>query len=71
MVLRVWDKDMTKSDLVGFARIKLSSLMINNGITDWHEILYDNKPAGKVKLTSVFEPVGGTGYDKMSEEFAA
>ena len=50
---------MTKSDMVGFCKIKMSSLMINNGITDWHEIMFDNKPAGKVQLTSVFEPKGG------------
>jgi len=57
--LRVWDQDMTTSDAVGFTKIKLSSLMINKGITDWFTITYDNKPAGEILLESSFEPKGG------------
>ena len=42
MTLRVWDQDMTTSDAVGFTKIKMSSLMINCGVTDWFTIMYDN-----------------------------
>lgn len=57
--LRVWDQDLTTSDAVGFTKIKLSSLMINNGVDDWFTITYDNKPAGEIRLVSTFAPTGG------------
>lgn len=59
MTMRVWDQDLTTSDAVGFAKIKMSSLMINCGIKDWFTILFDNKPAGQILLETVFEPKGG------------
>ena len=46
MVLRVWDQDLTTSDAVGFAKIKMSSLIINCGIEDWFTVMFENKPAG-------------------------
>jgi len=45
-VLRVWDQDMTSSDAIGFAKIKLSSLIINCGVEDWFTVNYENKAAG-------------------------
>ena len=57
--MRVWDQDLTTSDAIGFAKIKVSSLMINYGIEDWFEISYDNKPSGKIRLSSVFQPKDG------------
>ena len=69
-ILRVWDQDLTTSDAVGFTKIKLSSLMINCGVEDWFTIMYDNKPAGEVKLKSVFEPEGGNAYDQMQAKLA-
>ena len=65
MVMRVWDQDLTTSDAVGFAKIKMSSLMINCGVEDWFTIMYDNKPAGEIKLKSHFEPKGGNQYEQM------
>ena len=59
IVMRVWDKDMTTSDAVGFCKIKVSSLMINNGTEDWFDIYFDNKNAGSIQLRSKFEPKGG------------
>ena len=50
LVLRVWDQDMTTSDAVGFTKIKMSSLIINCGIDDWFTIMFDNKPAGEIRL---------------------
>lgn len=43
IVLRCWDMDLTSSDPIGYATIKLSSLMINCGIDDWFPIMYENK----------------------------
>jgi len=59
IVLRVWDQDLTTSDAIGFVKIKMSSLVINCGIDDWFTIMFDNKPAGEIRLTSEFAPVGG------------
>lgn len=63
--MRVWDKDLTTSDAVGFTKIKVSSLIINNGVEDWFTILYDNKPAGEIMLRTKFEPKGGDHYENM------
>jgi Ca2+-dependent lipid-binding protein len=63
--LRVWDQDMTTSDAVGFTKIKLSSLMINQGVDDWFTITFDNKPAGEIHLISHFEPEGGDAYANL------
>ena len=59
IMLRVWDQDLTTSDAVGFTKIKLSSLMFNNGTDDTYEVSYNNKPAGRIHLVSHFAPVGG------------
>jgi len=48
IVMRVWDKDMTTSDAVGFCKIKITSLIINNGVEDWFDIYFDNKKAGSI-----------------------
>ena len=45
----------------------MSSLIINKGVDDWFTIMFDNKPAGEIRLTTVFEPVGGDEYDNMKE----
>ena len=71
IVLRVWDKDMTKSDAVGYCKIKCSALMLNNGTSDWHTIFFDNAPAGDIKLDSVFEPTGGDQFENLKAEAQA
>ena len=63
MTLRVWDQDLTSSDAVGFAKVKMSSLMINCGIEDWFTIMFDNKPAGEILLSTTFAPEGGNQYE--------
>ena len=62
---------MTTSDAVGFTKVKLSSLMLNNGTDDYHEVSYNNKPAGKIHLISTFAPQGGDQYENMKAEFQA
>ena len=58
-MMRVWDQDLTTSDPVGFAKLKMSSLIINKGVDAWFDIIYENKGAGKVNLRTEFEPEGG------------
>ena len=60
---------MTTSDAVGFATVKVSSLMINNGVDDWFTITYDNKPAGQIRLISTFAPEGGDKYENMKASY--
>ena len=43
--LKVFDKDLLKSDLVGEAQFKISELKLRNGLV---EIFYHGKSAGKV-----------------------
>jgi len=69
MTLRCWDQDLTSSDAVGFVKIKMSSLIINCGIEDWFTIMYENKPAGEIFLSTTFEPKGGNAYDQMKEKY--
>jgi hypothetical protein len=40
-------------------------LIINKGVEDWFTIMYDNKPTGEIKLTTVFEPEGGDAYEQL------
>lgn len=63
IVLRCWDLDLTSSSPIGFATIKLSSLMINCGIEDWFPIIFENKTAGEIFIRSKFEPKGGAAYN--------
>jgi hypothetical protein len=57
--LRCWDQELTSSDPIGFANIKLSSLMINFGVEDWFPIMYESNTVGEIFLKSKFEPKGG------------
>lgn len=42
--------------------------MINCGVEDWHTIMYDNKPAGEILLSTTFEPKGGNQYEEMKNQ---
>ena len=42
LMLRCWDQDLTKSDAIGYCKIKCSSLMFNRGVHDWFTIHYEN-----------------------------
>ena len=59
MEVIVWDEDVTTSDKVGSAVIKLSSLCVGNGLDDWFPIFYKGKQAGTIHLKSVWKPSGG------------
>lgn len=47
------------SDAVGFVKLKMANLIINCGVDDWFDLMYENKMAGQVHLVSVFAPEGG------------
>lgn len=66
--MRVWDQDFASSDAVGFAKIKMSSLMINCGVEDWFEIVFENKKAGEILIKTHFEPKGGNAYEQMNNK---
>ena len=44
--LTVFDEDLTSSDTVGSAQIKISSLCINGGLNEWFDIQYLGKKSG-------------------------
>ena len=56
------------SDAVGFVKVKVSSLMINGGLTDDFTLYYENNSAGKITLTSEWAPEGGDRYSHMKDE---
>ena len=58
MHLMVMDENVTDSDLVGEAKIKLSSFCAAGGIDEWYEIQYKGKPAGHIRLKSKWKPAG-------------
>ena len=54
LTLRIMDEDVTTSDTVGEAVIKLSALCMGGGIDEWFEIQFEGKTAGKVHLKGIF-----------------
>ena len=58
MTISVWDEDVTSSDKVGEAVIKLSALCMNGGIDDWFQCNYKGKSCGNIRLKSQWHPNG-------------
>ena len=58
MHLMVMDENVTDSDVVGEAKIKLSSFCVEGGIDEWYEIQYKGEPAGHIHLKSKWKPKG-------------
>lgn len=67
--VRVWDQDLMSSDAVGFVKVKVSSLMLNDGITDDFTLYYENNSAGTITLTSEWAPEGGSKFDQLKAEY--
>ena len=57
--LKIWvyDEDLTSSDLVCEGTIKLSSLCVNKGLDEWHELQLEGKKAGHIHLISKWTSV--------------
>ena len=64
MTIKVYDEDVTASDLVGESTIKLSSLCIGTGIDEWFPIQYKGKQSGTVHLKSTWRPGVSAGGNK-------
>lgn len=52
----VMDEDVTTSDEIGSATIKLSSLCMNGGMDEWFDIQFKGKKAGSVHLKGDWRP---------------
>ncbi len=48
------DEGILNDNDIGRCQIKMSQLMYGNGITEWFILLWKNKKAGEVLLTSVY-----------------
>ena len=58
MTLTVWDEDVTSSDKVGSAVIKLSALCVNGGMDEWFQVQYKGKNCGNIHLRGQWHPAG-------------
>lgn len=47
----------------------MSSLIINCGIDDWFTIMFDNKPAGEIRISTTFAPEGGDEFENMKQKY--
>lgn len=56
MTLSVFDEDVTSSDLVGTATVKLSALCVNGGLDEWYQVQFKGKNCGSVHLRSHWTP---------------
>ena len=52
------DEDVTSSDEIGVATIKLSSLCAGGGMDEWFDLTYKGKKSGTIHLKGVFTPHG-------------
>ena len=55
--MRVVDGATQTGDMIGIIFFKLSALMLNKGAL-YHEIMFDNAVAGKIKITTRFVKQG-------------
>lgn len=61
MTLTVLDEDVTSSDTVGSAVIKMSSLCVNGGLDEWFQLQHKGKKAGTIHLKGKWTPAGAKG----------
>jgi len=48
------DEDTVSDDTVGVGNVKVSSLCVNGGVTDWFSITHKNKLAGQVLFSTKY-----------------
>ncbi len=56
------------SDAVGYCKLKMSNLIINCGVDDWFEIMYQNQLAGHIHLITKFEPANDENQENEEVE---
>ena len=67
LILKVFDEDLTSDDFVGMGIVKVSSLVINGGVSDWFDITYREKKAGMVHLSTKYHgPVQSVAFNPMN-----
>ena len=52
----MWDHDVGKDDNIGVGSTKLAALVLNGGISEWFEIQFKGKPAGKIHFKTEWHP---------------
>ena len=60
MTFSVYDEDVTSSDFVGSAVIKLSAMCVGTGIDEWYQMQHQGKNCGSVHIRSHWTPHGQT-----------
>jgi len=60
------DEDLTKSDLIGEAKIKCSAFIANGGIDEWYELQYKGKRAGLLHIKTKWIPDGMSQQQKSN-----
>ena len=61
----VYDEDITTSDTVGSAQIKLSALCVNGGLDEWFGLHYRGKSSGTIHLRGQWLPGVGQHQPNM------
>ena len=59
VIFTVMDINTVSDDTIGYFKIEWSALCFNNGSDEWYLLWYKNKPAGKLRLITEFEPDNG------------
>ena len=66
--MKILDKDVLTSDLVGTALLSVEDLAVNGGQQQqWHEIYYKNKSSGKILISSRFVEDANHASQKLEE----
>ena len=60
LTVKVMDEDIGKDDMIGEAKIKLSSFCVNGGLDEWYEIYFEGESAGKVHFRGEWHPFNHT-----------
>ena len=51
IIFEILDEDTFSNDLVGYTKTKVYNIVgPNNGMNEWHNVVYKNKSAGKIRL---------------------
>jgi Ca2+-dependent lipid-binding protein len=58
LYIQIFDEDVTSSDLVGESQVKISSLCVGTGLDEWFDVSYKGKYAGKLHVSSEWQPTG-------------
>ena len=69
ILVGVWNENLSAYDQLGYATMKMYSLMFNDGIEDTFPLYHNNKIIGNVKLMTQFIAEGDDGYSGDLAEY--